>query len=51
MMYMVVTLNSYKVIARGFHSAYGALQWADAHDWGQWEEDGGLLVVPYETEE
>lgn len=50
MMYMVVTADSYKVIAKGFHTEAGANGWADAHDWGQWEEEGGLMVIPYKKE-
>lgn len=45
--YQVVTADSYRVIASGFKSLHAACEWADNHDYGQFENDGGLLVIPY----
>lgn len=49
--YMVITVDSWQVIARGFKTFEGACGWMNAHDYGQYENDGGLIVVPYEIEE
>ena len=49
--YAVITAYSYRTIAEGFKTATGAWNWAMAHDWGQYEEDGGLRVVPYTAED
>ena len=47
--YEIITRYSYRVIATGFKTREGAQGWADAHDWGQWEEEGGVRVVAYEA--
>ncbi len=48
--FQVVTMDSWKVIASGFHSYEEAENWAEAHDYGQFELDGGWLIWPYEEE-
>lgn len=45
--YQVVTAESWRVIANGFHTWEGAYNWALDHDWGQYEEEGGLVIRPY----
>lgn len=49
--YQVVTADSWRVIARGFKTWEGAYNWALAHDWGQYENDGGLVVRQYTVAE
>lgn len=44
--YQVVT-GTYRVIASGFYTYEGACGWADTHDYGQFENDGGLMIIPY----
>jgi hypothetical protein len=45
--YQVVT-GTYRVIASGFYTYDGACRWADNHDYGQFEEDGGLMIISYQ---
>lgn len=47
----VVTVDSWRTIARGFNSHNGAASWAEAHDYGQYEEEGGWIVRPYKVPE
>ena len=51
MKYQVVIADSWKVIAKGFRTMRGAADWAYDHDFGQYEEDGGLRIMPYTEEE
>lgn len=46
--YQVVTADSYRVIADGFYSWKSACAWAERHDYGQFEDEGGLCIIPYE---
>lgn len=48
--YQVVTTDSFQIIADGFYTEEGAWGWASAHDYGQFENDGGLRVIEYELE-
>lgn len=48
--YQIVTIDSYRVIARGFRTAIGANNWLNAHDYGQFENEGGLVIVSYQAE-
>lgn len=41
MKFEVVTADSWRTIARDFNSQNGAESWADAHDYGQYENEGG----------
>jgi len=45
--YQVVTADSWRVIKKGFKTWEGAYKWALANDWGQFENEGGLVVRPY----
>lgn len=45
--YMVVTAGSWQVLARNFSSWEAAQHWALSHDYGQWEDDGGIAIRPY----
>lgn len=45
--YMVVTVDSWRVVARDFNTWEAAYHWALNHDYGQWEEEGGVAVRPY----
>lgn len=45
--YKVVVADSYQVVASGFRSLRAACEWASNHDYGQFENDGGLLVLSY----
>lgn len=45
--FQVVTADSFRVVADGFKSYNGACGWAEDHDWGQYENDGGLIVRSY----
>ena len=45
MRYMVMVADTWQVLARGFYSFAKAVNWADAHDWGQYELDGGLIIM------
>jgi hypothetical protein len=45
--YAVMTADSWRMIARGFKTWEGAYSWMLNHDWGQYEEEGGLTVRPY----
>lgn len=47
----VVTVDSWRTIALGFNSRKRAEGWAEANDYGQYEEEGGLIVRPYEIPE
>lgn len=49
--YQVVTADTWHVVADGFYTYDGACGWADAHDYGQWEDDGGLMVMAYTVDE
>lgn len=51
MKFEVVTADSWRTIARGFNSQNGAESWADAHDYGQYENEGGWIVRSYEVPE
>lgn len=51
MKYQVIIADSWKVIAKGFRTMRGAADWAYDHDFGQYEEDGGLRIMPYTEEE
>ena len=46
--YQVVTAESYRVIASGFKTLSAAYKWVNIHDCGQFENDGGLVIIPYE---
>ena len=45
--FQIVTLNSWKVVARGFNSWNEAYHWGLNHDYGQFEDEGGWAVRPY----
>lgn len=49
--YQVATADSWRVVRSGFYTRLGACEWAQANDWGQYENDGGLIVVAYECAE
>lgn len=46
--YEVVTADTYKVVRKGFNTMRGAADWACDNDYGQYEEDGGLKIIPYD---
>ena len=48
--YQIVTADSYRVIATGFKTIAGARAWADNHDYGQYENEGGLMIIQYYEE-
>ena len=48
--YQVITADSYRVIANGFYTWTSACEWAERHDYGQFEDEGGLCVMSYELE-
>lgn len=43
-MYEVVTADSWRVICDGFKTWESAYNWALEHDWGQFENEGGLVI-------
>lgn len=45
--YMVVTADSWRIVAHNFNTWEAAYHWALNHDYGQWEEEGGVVVRPY----
>lgn len=45
--YQVIT-GTYRIIASGFYTYEGACGWADDHDYGQFENDGGLMIISYQ---
>ena len=46
-MYKVVTADSWETVASNFKTEAGAWGWVDAHDYGQYELEGGLMVIQY----
>lgn len=46
--YQVITDDTYKIIASGFYTYEDAYDWAYDHDYGQFEDDGGWMVIPYQ---
>lgn len=44
--YQIVT-GTYRIIASEIYTYDGACGWADAHDYGQFEEDGGWMIISY----
>ena len=47
-MYEVVTCDSWITIASGFESEGDAWAWVYDHDYGQFELEGGVMVIQYE---
>lgn len=47
MKYQVVTGKSNKVVAYNFKTLMQASEWADINDYGLFENEGGLIVLPY----
>ena len=45
--YQIVTADSWRVIAKGFNSWNTAYEHMLMIDFGQFENDGGLIVRPY----
>lgn len=44
--YQVVT-GTYRIVASGFYTYEEACSWVNAHDYGQFENDGGLMIISY----
>ena len=49
-MYSVITGQCTRTIKKGFASWTEAYHWALNHDFGQYDEEGGLHVGSYEVE-
>lgn len=43
--YAVITCDTFRTIKTGFKTWEGAYEWMLAHDWGQYELEGGLYVI------
>lgn len=46
-LYMVIVNDTWRILRRGFKTWEGAYEWALSHDWGQYENEGGLGIRPY----
>lgn len=45
--YQIITADSWRIIECGFNSWLDAYNYAMMIDYGQFENEGGLMIIPY----